>query len=229
MGFDVTVPKIASDTNCRFGSRAPKTTLSFDNTLEGVKKLTESYYAHICGFLTRKGYSQRKRPIEKSLDRFHRSWASFVLGSSVYVTLLELTYDNMHRVLPGKLSQASIFRVLLGAPFYRHDWLIDCLCIWSQMLNCRCYVTPISYPETWFFFLAWPAPSLDYVVGHSGISSPSLIQLGVASPCPKQRHCYPVWHNCIPKMRAKAELLFGQSQILYNVSTYRAWIWQICV
>lgn len=57
MGFDVTLPKIAltSDTNCRFGSRAPKTTLSFDNTLEGVTKLTESYYAHICGFLQGKG------------------------------------------------------------------------------------------------------------------------------------------------------------------------------
>lgn len=145
-GEGVTVSKTAliSDTNCEVREQftrppllvtsivslgVPKTTLSFNNSLEGLTEFTGSYCTHGYGLLQLKntdenqpreethGVEFRKMPDKELLVLFSWSWAVF---------LFQQQCEAAYQVLPTREAH-------LGHGVQRFHWgfVVHCLCDWS--------------------------------------------------------------------------------------------------
>lgn len=133
--FKVTVTKatITSDTNCKF-REFPQMTFPFANSWQRLRKKKKTlkdiilivmvYYREKIMIKT----SQRKTHIGQSLHKFQTQMFRTHYPPSIDMWQFSL---NIY-CQPGNFTQALTSRVFTGASLCMHDWLINCLPVWTQ-------------------------------------------------------------------------------------------------
>lgn len=118
------IPLLASDTTYKISH----TTLSFNNSLERLAKLTESCFMYHYG-LSQEGMqikiSQGKCTEQSQVNTKHRAFIPYPMDECI--TLMASMCDSMHGELPIRKAQTRLeVQSFYWGSIMCDDWLVDC-------------------------------------------------------------------------------------------------------
>lgn len=162
-----------------------KTTLTFDNLLEGLMELPEGCFTYSCGFLQRKDRLKSAEGVDapgpqthgQSLGGCRAGIFSVSLPRELaYIGLPESIGDNTPKCWVREAHSSSMRRADVGVSSHGHDWLTDWSLTWlnavpslrpqpvscnprsafsSQGWSCLCGQPPLLSLMTWITSESW--------------------------------------------------------------------------